>query len=221
MAKKIYLTESQFKRIVDKIFLEESRSLKSQKLQDIFKEHGGLYKSSLSRGRHSRNFVSYDFHNMPDEDVVCVITRDQLIDIERKPDYTLRNFARDRGYEVEPGDEVESERLGDGNYLIYVARNAYFEHTNREGGFKDFFKKQEERRKNRDLGFQPTTNRGKAARDLRQNPYFWAHKHGEMRDPQSGWSNPERRKEAMDNARQGKDAWGYDAIDHYKEKGTE
>ena len=211
---------------IDLTNLNESKSIKSGKLQKIFSEHGGLWKDNLSRGRHVRNYAATDFHNMSDADVLGVINKEQLDNIQRghtidhwrwADNKGLDIWAKENGVNLERGDRVEYEKLGDGMYLVYVERNAEFEHSGREGGFKDFYNKKEERRVNgRHDGFEPMSDKAKAARDLRHNPYFWGHKNGEMRDPQSGWSNPERRKEAFDNAKVGKDVWGYPALTHYK-----
>lgn len=226
MGKRIYITESQLDVITDYVRLNEAKSIKSDKLQKIFSEHGGLKKSVYSRGVHTRNYVSSDFHNMSDDDILGVITRDQLNSIQSERDvdhwrwadnYGLDIWAKENGVKLERGDRVECEELDDGMFVVYVERNAEFEHSGRDGGFKDFYNKQEERRKNRYNGFEPMSDKAKAARDLRNNPFYWAHKHGEMRDPQSGWSNPDRRKDAFDNARGGRDPWGFPALTHYKQ----
>lgn len=226
MSKKIYITESQLDVIGDYVRLNEAKSIKSEKLQKIFSEHGGLWKDQLSRGRHMRNYVSSDFHNMSDDDILGVISKEQLDDIQHghtvdhwrwADNYGLDIWAKENGVNLERGDRVEYERLGDGMYLVYVERNAEFEYSGREGGFKDFHNKKEERRMNSHHdGFEPMTDKAKAARDLRKNPYYWSHKNGNVRDAQSGWSNPDRRREAFDNAKEGKDPWGFPALTHYQ-----
>ena len=47
------------------------------------------------------------------------------------------------------------------------------------------------------------TPRGRAAQELRTNPYF--------RTKQGGWKDDSIRQNAIDNARQGKNVWGLDA----------
>ena len=91
------------------------------------------------------------------------------------------------------------------HYLVYVDRNAEFEHSGREGGWKDYYDKTEKRRKSR-IGvdqYNAMTPKGRAAKELRTNPYF--------RTKQGGWKDDSIRQNAIDNARQGKDAWGFDA----------
>ena len=229
---KVYLNESQLRDILKNAVHEclmEAKSIKSDKLQSIFNQHGGLPKSIYLKNRHTNNYVSTDIHNMKDDDILAVITKEQLNDLTRGHDvdhwrwsdnFGLDHWAKSNGVQLDRGDRVDSLELADGTYLIYVERNAEFERSGREGGFKDYFNKKEKRRVdyNKRDGFQPMSNKAKAARDLRKNPYFWQGKRGELKNTESGWNDPRRRKEAIDNARIGKDAWGYDAIDHYKKK---
>lgn len=212
--KRIKLTESELKNVIGNIvheIISEAKSIKSKKLQDILSKHGGLYKSQHTKGRHFRNYVIADFHNMSDDDVIGVMDYKQIQDIQYNYG-SLYKWAKENNYPVSVYDDVDSEKLGDGNYLIIIYKNAKFESSKQEGGWKDVYDKREKRRRsNRNDDFQAMTPKGKAARELRTTvPYYWAAKRGEFKDPQSGWTNPERRKQAMDFIRQGKDAWGYE-----------
>jgi len=225
MSKRIYITESQLDRIVESEKIEEAKSIKSGKLQQILTQHGGFKKDPYMRNRHFKNYAATDFHNMQDGDVLGVITRDQLNNIQRghtvdhwrwADNYGLDKWAKENGVQMERGDRVEYEELQDGMFLVYVERNAEFEHSGREGGFKDFYEKKQQRRMNNVDGYQPMTDKAKAARDLRHNPYYWAHKRGEMRDTQSGWNNPERRQQVFNYAKQGLDQFGKPAMRNQK-----
>jgi hypothetical protein len=212
----IIISESQLKAITEATKLDEAKSIKSKKLQDIFRQHGGLKKHRFNY--HTRTYATTDLHNMQDNNILGVINREQLRQIQSGHDvdhwrwadnYGLDHWAKNKGVELQRGDRVESLELADGMFLIYVERNAEFEHSGREGGFKDFYNKRQNReksqRKTRDFnGMTPTA---KAARELRNNPYFWADK-GDKSKMQTGWANPDVRKKAMDNARKGLDAHG-------------
>lgn len=230
---KITINENELRNIIKNIVhkcLTEAKSIKSSKLQKIFNQHGGLAKSIYLKNRHSNNYVSTDVHNMKDDDILAVITKEQLNDLTRGHDvdhwrwsdnFGLDHWAKSNGVKLDNGDRVDALELADGKYLIYVERNAEFERSGREGGFKEYFDKKEKRRTDYNKsGFNPMSNKAKAARDLRKNPYFWAGKRGELKNTESGWNNPQIRKQAIDNAKIGKDAWGFDAIDHYKRNKT-
>ena len=185
--------------------LTEAQGLKSQKLYDIFQRYGG--KMDL--------FVTTDLHNLTDDEIIGVLTYRELDDILKGHDqdhgkYITNNgldlWAKDNGYQLEKGDKVCYLRLKDGNhFLIYLERNAEFEHSGREGGWKDYYDKTNKRAKSK-IGtdrYNAMTPRGRAAKELRTNPCF--------RTKQGGWKDNELRKTAIDNARKGKDAWGLDA----------
>ena len=238
MSKRIYITESQLDKIVESTKIDEARSIKSKKLQKILSQHGGIARSWYSRGMHTSNSVSTDIHNMPDEDILGVLSPAQLEEIQKghtvdhwrwADNYGLDIWAKENGVQLERGDRVESQKLGDGMYLIFVERNAEFEYSGREGGYKEYATKKNEREKNNpykdsqakrvkdkfykpDKGFRPVTDKAWAARSLRRNPYFWAYKRGEMRDRQSGWNDPEVRKKVMGYARQGLNQFGRPAL---------
>jgi hypothetical protein len=198
--------------------LSEARSIKSSKLSDILKSHGGLYKDVLSRGRHVKNYAGTDLHGMEDSQILGVLSPSQVRDIQSghtvdhwrwSDNYGLDIWAKENGVKLDKGDRVETLKLGDGSYLVYVERNAEFEHSGREGGFKDYYLKRKEREKNRPSdGYVAPSGRGKAVRDLRQNPYYWDGKNGTLHDRNSGWTDASRRKEVMDYAKSGKDQFG-------------
>lgn len=204
--------------------LTESPSLKSRKLQAIFKEHGGLYKDIYLRGRHTKNYVNTDLHNMRDEDILGVMSQEEINQLQKGHDvdhwrwadnFGLDVWAKNNGVQLKQGDRIETEKLADGMFLVFLEHNAEFEHSGRNGeGYESFFNKREMRRKNSNHDgkneYVPMTPKSKAAHDLRTNPYFRAASQGTLKDRQSGWNDPNRRKQAMQNAHQGKDVWGYD-----------
>ena len=200
------------KRLIENIIreslnrmLKEAQGLNSQKLYDIFQQYGGKLD----------HYVSSDLHNLTDDDIIGVLSYDELHQILRGHNqdhgkYITNNgldiWAEENGYNLDKGDKVSYLQLNDRNhYLVYVDRNAEFEHSGREGGWKDYYDKTEKRRKSR-IGvdqYNAMTPKGRAAKELRTNPYF--------RTKQGGWKDDSIRQNAIDNARQGKDAWGLDA----------
>lgn len=195
---------------IDMVLTESS--LNSRKLFDIIQKHGGLGSSSS----HLHHKAYGNFENIQDEDVVGVFNRKDLFSLSEK---SLREFAKENGISLDPSDDVSTQELRDGKILVYVDRNARFDCVGSKyqkeqtpTDWKTYWDKTQDReRSRRNDGareYIPSTPKGKAANALRRNPYFWDRK--TRRDPNSGWSNPQRRKEALDNAKMGKDAWGYD-----------
>lgn len=205
---KITLNKSTLENIIRESLnrmLTEAQGFKSQKLYDIFQQYGGK----------RDKFVTTDLHNLTDDNIIGVLTYSELDEIQKGHDqdhgrYMTNNglniWAKENGYKLDNGDEVCYLRLGDAKHvMIYIARNAEFEHSGRDGGWKDYYDKTEKRRKSQ-IGidqYHAMTPKARAAKELRTNPYF--------RTKQGGWKDDKLRKTAIDNARQGKDAWGLDA----------
>lgn len=189
--------------------ITEAKNLKSQKLYDILQAHGGFNKYSTG-----------NFSNLTDEDIIGVFSY-QDIDNMYKNGRTIDHwrwaendgldvYAKSQNIKLNPTDEVSSEKLADGQYLLYIDRNAKFDRRptqDTNDGWKKYWEKKEVRRKNRygdgKNEYQPMTDKAKAAKDIRQNPYFWAGKNGTLRDKDSGWTNPQERQRVMNNIRTG------------------
>lgn len=201
----INLNENNIRNIIreslNKI-ITEAQGLKSQKLYDIFQEYGGK----------ADYYVSSDLHNITDDDIIGVMERNEIMRIQQghtldHGKWTENNgldlWAMDNGYNLQRGDVVSYLQLGDRkHYVVYIDRNAKFERSGREDGWKQYYDKKEQRRKSK-IGvdqYNAMTPKGKAAKELRTNPFF--------RTKEGGWKDDNRRKTAMDNAKQGKDAWG-------------
>ena len=191
--------------------VNESRYLNSKKLIDILNQHGGIMKSYKSHGIPGTT----DLKNMGDNDVIGVMSPQQVQAIQQGhtvdhwrwgDNYGLDKWARQNDIELEKGDRVETIKLGDGNYLIYIERNAEFEHSGREGGYKRFATTQHQRSRNSWLdgknSFQPMSTKGKDANTIRANSYF-SNKEGI-------WGNPENRRKAVDNIKVGKNPWDFE-----------
>lgn len=66
--------------------LKESQGLKSQKLYSILKQHGGFDISVYRRGKHGAYSATTDWHNKTDEEIIGVISKEQLRDIQEGHD---------------------------------------------------------------------------------------------------------------------------------------
>ena len=149
---KIRLTESKLNQIVlecVKSILDESeRGLQSQKLYDIISQYGGFNKNSVLP-------ASYDVHNITDNDVIGVLSNEQVKQAERtiigqgryRDEQGLNAWAQKIGYEVIPGDGVVAIPLGDyKNNVIVIVRNLH-QANGRDGEGWDKTYQERERRK--------------------------------------------------------------------------
>ena len=57
-----------------------------------------LYKSPHSGNRHFRNYVSTDIHNMNDDDIIGVLSNDELNRVEGLYQNGLNGFVKDIGF---------------------------------------------------------------------------------------------------------------------------
>lgn len=126
--------------------LKESQGLKSKKLFDIFKKYGRKYKDSSE---------AMDLHNATDEDVVGVFTSHEM------PEYDEGKaaiaWANSKGFHMNPNDGlrfIELAKQINGNiiYAVVINRNARYDSYpdgERNGGFKDYSLKKQQRERNR------------------------------------------------------------------------
>ena len=149
---KVRLTESKLNQIVlecvQSILHESQRGLKSQKLYDIIKQYGGFNKDSVRP-------ASYDVHNITDDDVIGVLSNEQVRQAELtiigkgryRDEQGLNAWAQKMGYKIIPGDGVKAIPLGDyKNNVIVIVRNLY-QANGREGEGWDKTYQERERRK--------------------------------------------------------------------------
>lgn len=173
---KIRINEDAFRMLMG-----EARGLKSKKLFDILKTHGGWDSGKRIIGHH-KTYASSDWHNMTDDDIINVMSYDELSRIGHS-DTALTKWAKNNGLNIGNTDCVQTEKLGDGSYLVYIDRNAYFDRRvpSAEGGFKDLYNKKADREKNR---MYQDNMRGKDSRlrhkeGVNQTPYIWNNKEAE------------------------------------------
>lgn len=160
--------QKSFKRIIT-----ERQGLKSQKLYDIIKQHGGI---KSNRG-------IFDLHNMSDNDVLDVV------------DYKgLREFENNKP-KVSASDEIEYIPLNDGYYIIALCRGCRFDRVympdrkKELGDFEDLFNKKQKREKNKRNNFHWID---RDAEEVFKNPYF--------RAGEGNWT-PSRKTEVMNALR--------------------
>lgn len=171
--------------------MNEAQGLKSQKLYDLAKQHGGFTFKFAG---------AVDRQALTDEDIAGTLSRKEVWQLQS--DGKLRDWAKKR-VTVNPEDIVDFEELKDGTHVVVVNRNAQ-EVPGKGGAFlkkaaKDREREINKRRDGKDR-YMPDTTRGRMARDLRTNPFF-RHK-----TQSSVWSNPEIRHAAVQNIKNmGKD----------------
>lgn len=113
------LIENIIRESLDRI-LKEAQGLNSQKLYDIFQQYGGKLDY----------YVSSDLHNLTDDDIIGVLTYDELRQIQKghnqdHGEYITNNgldkWAEENGYNLDKGDIVSYLQLNDRNhYLVYI-----------------------------------------------------------------------------------------------------
>lgn len=160
--------QKSFKQIIT-----ERQGLRSQKLFDIIKQHGGI---KTNRG-------IFDLHNMSDNDVLDVV------------DYRgLKEFENNKP-KVSASDEIEYIPLNDGYYIIALCRGCRFDRVympdrKREpGDFEDLYQKISNRQRNKQNSFHWID---RDAEELFKNPYF--------RAGEGNWT-PSRKTEVMNALR--------------------
>ena len=182
----IKLTETEVKEIVTesvKKILLERRSLKSSQLHDILKQHGGV-----------KSNPCFDLANMTDEDIVDIVKYEVIYNC--KTERGLRNYAINKGFQLDNSDTVEYMKLNDGTYMIGILRGGAFDYTNskgrtiKSGDFEQLCNKRDERQKNRNLNQYKWENND--AEDLFKNPFF--------RRKEGAWKDDDFRKEHIRNA---------------------
>lgn len=221
------IKESEIRNFVRSLIrktINESRSLQSPKLYNILQQHGGFDNSqkqfpedwNLSKQQtHSRRKpLSGNYSNLSDNDIIGVISAEERFHMDDK---SLRQKANEMGLELNGADEVSNAKLSDGNYLIYVDRNSNNKNSafNKDnGGWNDYYSKKQEREHNRNADgknqYLPTTDRSQAAKDLRDNPYYWS--------KEGSWKDPNERNKAMDRVRNGQNASGGPVWRYYNGK---
>lgn len=150
--------------------LSESRGIKSAKLYDIMNEHGGFAKDDL-------HHKTCDLHNITDDEVIGVISHRQLQDIQVRSQNSdgLKSWAKRKGYDLRPQDDVDYIKLQDGNYLLLIIINSRFDRVANTGdeGWKQYWDKTQQREKNRrNDGKRQYQWNNTEAEDAFHNPYF-------------------------------------------------
>lgn len=155
-------------------WVNESRSIKSQKLQDILKQHGGFYKDSWFTNRKVNGDIrmtNADIHNLTDEQVIGVVDYDKVKS-------AIDNIRRNKLYGYVPGDDIDYVQLMDGKYLLLLVKNAnqYKSREYQKGDFQDLVDKKIERDKNKPYKGKHNDNYQWKSTDAQQyvfnNPYY-------------------------------------------------
>ena len=182
----IHITENELHEIIKESInrvINESRGIKSKKLYDIIKKHGGI---KSTRG-------IFDLHNMLDSDIIDVVDWSDV-----------KNYKPSN---LDIADEVDYIELKDGKYLLAKCRGAKFDRISKsyndkreklDGDFEFLNTKKNERYKNRYPRKEDYIWQNKDAEFIFNNPYF--------RQNDGNWT-PERKKEVMNNIRNKREWW--------------
>lgn len=142
--------------------IEESRSIKSQKLLSLLNQHGGF--RTEWHGQHKKYpNTNADLHTIDDNDVIGVFDYGE----ENK----AKTIAKDK-YNFQPGDDIDFIRLEDMTYLAVIVRNAfqYPSRSNEHGGFNAYMKKRRERENQHPINYYKWNS--ETAQEVFHNPWY-------------------------------------------------
>lgn len=188
MKRTITLTEKDIRNIIKESVvgaIMEAKGIKSKKLYDIIQQHGGIVSN---RG-------IFDIHNLTDNDVVDVLTHQELHNI-----YNIgwKQYAYNNGIDLGVADMLDYVELNDGNYLLLKLRGGRFDriskqsNTTREktsGDFELLHDKIQQRNKKYPRKTDYVWN-NKDAEEVFHNPFF--------RKGEGNWT-PEEKQRVMNN----------------------
>lgn len=194
MKKTIKLTESDLRQLIKESVvnvLMEAQGIKSQKLYDIVRQHGGI----------KSNHGVFDINNLTDDDIIGVVDYQELCDILNNG---TKKYANQNGIKLDIADDLDSIELNDHMYVLAKLRGANFDRISRNanaqrektpGDFELLHNKTEQRRKNR----YPTKTdykwNNEDAEWLFNNPYF--------RKGNENWT-PQRKQQVVNNVKNGR-----------------
>lgn len=149
-------------------WVNEARSIKSQKLVDILNAHGGVYTDFHMHKPYP--MTNADMHNLTDDRVIGVVEPEDVKS-------TIQRIMKEKLYGFVPGDEVDAVRLGDYKYVLLLTKNAhlYPSRMNEPNTFNDLVKVKRERDKNASIpdGAKNYQWKSKDAQYYKfQNPYY-------------------------------------------------
>lgn len=154
--------------------VNESRSIKSRKLQYLLNSHGGFSEkrySYLKHNNHDIRMTNADIHNITDDQVIGVVDYEKIKS-------TIDDIRKNKKFGYVPGDDIDYIKLMDGSYLLLLVKNAHYYRSRigEEGEFKELFDKKQSREANRQYsGKHNNYYRWKStdAEDLMfNNPYY-------------------------------------------------
>lgn len=154
--------------------VNEAKSIKSKKLFDIVKQHGGFYQDSWQRNRktnHDIRMTNADLHNLTDDQVIGVVDYDKIKE-------TIKDIRKNSLYGFVSGDDIDYIQLMDGKYLLLLVKNAnqYKSREYQKGDFQDLVDKKIERDKNKPYKGKHNDNYQWKSTDAQQyvfnNPYY-------------------------------------------------
>lgn len=175
---------AKYVRLTESTMINEAQGLKSKKLYDIFKQYG-----RPSYGKHFDSSEGMDLHNVTDNDVVGVFKSSEIPNTDGK----ILKWISSKGYDIDNLDGFRKIELakhsseGEILYAIVINRNANFDtySNSKDGGFKDYCKKQDDREANAQCDGSKTyqwKDGNEAEHLMLHNPYY------------QGWGNDAKQR---------------------------
>lgn len=190
MKQTITLTEKDIRNIIKESVvgaIMEAKGIKSKKLYDIIQQHGGIVSN---RG-------IFDLHNLTDNDVVDVLTYQELHDVYNNG---WKQYAYNNGIDLGVADMLDYVELNDGNYLLLKLRGGRFDTISKQSNAK-----REKTSGDFELLHDKTQQRNK--KYPRKTDYVWNNKDAEevfhnpfFRKGEGNWT-PEEKQRVMNNLR--------------------
>lgn len=116
---KMVINENHIRKIVSETLyniLNESRGLKSMKLYQIAKEHGGLKPKHYASTRY--------FNELTDNDVIGIVEGPELNKYKNAPWPVKAKWATEKGFEVNRGDNVDFIPMADYTWVAIIERGS-------------------------------------------------------------------------------------------------
>ena len=147
--------------------VKEGKSINSQKLLTILRQHGGIYKN---KGMHKPYpLTNAELDKITDDRVLGVVEWDDIEPMKR-------DIIQNKKFGFVAGDEIDAVQLMDGKYVLLMVKNASLnpDREDEPNTFKDTWAKHVQRERNKiNDGSRFYRWKSKDAQDLAfNNPYY-------------------------------------------------
>lgn len=166
---------------------EHSASIKSHRLLNLIKLHGGIYKNYPQIHKDYRA-INADLHNLRDDDILDVVKDEDIDTVRKKTEmiWALRKKYPWLADELNSGSSVEFLNLNDGTAIALVSKGE----SNDVYGTWNKIHNRRENRKISSKDYVPISPTNQATR---QNPYYPGNKYWSKSDKE--WNREKMNKE--------------------------